>query len=338
VDEVAAVVAREVGIEADGSDSLLVGLSDRTPSPPLGVVVDAVDEAAAPERLVRDLLVPLARTAERTGVRLLVGTRPGQDRRFVRAFGRDAVEIDLDSTTYLEEEDLVRYAERLLAVDEDEGRGRNRRALTPYRHRPELASKVAQAIASRAGRSFLVAHLSSLALVQAPDVVDTTQPDWEMKLPHNADEAMEQYLDRFQTSRARVRDLLVPLAFAEGDGISNPDVWARLATALGTASYTAADVGWLLSDTTASDLLTRVEVADGAAGAVAYRLFHEALAEHLRTVARSPYECWRGISVVRSRTGGRSADETGRPWPTVGEGGSLHAYVPVCPRRRWGCV
>jgi len=59
VDEVAAVVAREVGIEADGSDSLLVGLSDRTPSPPLGVVVDAVDEAAAPERLVRDLLVPL---------------------------------------------------------------------------------------------------------------------------------------------------------------------------------------------------------------------------------------------------------------------------------------
>jgi len=288
VNEVAAAVAREVGIEAHDSDTLLIALSDRAPSPPFGVVIDAVDEAAAPERLVRELLVPLARMAERADVRLLVGTRPGQDRRLVRAFGRNAVEVDLDSTTYLEEEDLLGYAERLLlAVGEDDRRGRSRRALTPYRHRPELVPTVARAVAARAGRSFLVAHLSSLALAQAPDVVDTTQPGWEMRLPHSAGEAMEQYLDRFQASRARVRDLLMPLAFAEGDGISNPDVWAKLATALGTASYTAADVGWLLSDTTAPDLLTRLEVADGLTNAVTYRLFHEALAEHLRTVVTS---------------------------------------------------
>ncbi|MGH4007532.1 MAG: WD40 repeat domain-containing protein [Pseudonocardiaceae bacterium] len=318
MNEVATAVAREVGIEAHDSDSLLVALSDRKPSPPLGVVVDAVDEAAAPERLVRELLVPLARMAERAGVRLLVGTRPGQDRRLVRAFGRDAVEIDLDSATYLEEKDLVGYAERLLlTVDEDEGQGRGLGTSTPYRRRPELAPTVARAIAARAGRSFLVAHLSSLALAQAPDVVDTTQPGWEMSLPHNADEAMEQYLDRFQTNRARVRDLLMPLAFAEGDGIGDPDVWARLATALGTASYTAADVGWLLSDTTGPDLLTRVEVADGLAEAVAYRLFHEALAEHLRaaiTFRMSVGAVSRSFAAVLVNAVPTRPDGSGRQW------------------------
>ncbi len=318
VDEVAAAVAREVGIEAHDSDSLLVALSDRQPAPPLGVVVDAVDEAAAPERLVRELLVPLARMAKRAGVRLLVGTRPGQDRRLVRAFGRDAVEIDLDSATYLEEEDLIGYAERLLlAVGEDEGLGRNSGTSTPYRRRPELVPTVARAVAARAGRSFLVAHLSSLALAQAPDVVDTTQTGWEMALPHNADEAMEHYLDRFQTNRARVRDLLMPLAFAEGEGISDPDVWARLATALGTASYTAADVGWLLSDTTAPDLLTRVEVADGLTGTVAYRLFHEALAEHLRAVIASRMSVGavsRSFAAVLVNAVPTKPDSPGRQW------------------------
>jgi CHAT domain len=175
VDEVAAAVACEVGIAARDSETLLLALSDRNPSPPLGVVVDAVDEAAAPERLVRELLAPLARIADQAGVRLVVGTRPGQGRRFVRAFGRDALEVDLDSATYLEAEDLIDYAERLLLmVGEDQGRSRSRATSTPYRRQPELAPTVARAVAARAGRSFLVAHLASLALALAPDVVDTT--------------------------------------------------------------------------------------------------------------------------------------------------------------------
>ena len=65
VDEVAAALAPKVGVEAHDAESLLVALSDRKPSPLLGVVVDAVDEAAAPDRLVRDLLVPLARRVAR---------------------------------------------------------------------------------------------------------------------------------------------------------------------------------------------------------------------------------------------------------------------------------
>ena len=46
-----------------------MALLEQKPSTPLDVVVDAVDEAAAPERLVRDLLAPIARMAERAGVR-----------------------------------------------------------------------------------------------------------------------------------------------------------------------------------------------------------------------------------------------------------------------------
>jgi WD40 repeat protein len=287
VAEVAAVVAHGVGVVAHEAADLLAALSNCERHDAV-IVVDAVDEALTPDRLVRELLAPLARGGARSGVRLLVGTRPGRDRRLVRPFGRHVREIDLDSDRYLDRADLRTYAERLLLMSGDDDVAiLGGRLSTPYRGNPELASIVAKAVAERAGRSFLVAYLSCLALAQAGEVLDITRPGWQHRVAMDTDDAMAQYLDRFESDAARVRDLLMPLAFVEGDGISDLEVWAQLASALGTRRYEPTDVGWLLADTTATDLITRTEVGKGQAATGAFRLFHEALAETLRSELRS---------------------------------------------------
>lgn len=277
VDEVGVAVAAELGIDAHDGTSLLLALAEAESPNRRVLVVDAVDESATADILVRALLVPLARLARRTGLRMIIGSRPGPEHRLIRAFGRSAVELDLDSAGFADQEDLREYAERLLT-----SAGENRLVPTPYSDRPDIARAVGRAIARRAGYSFLVAHLSSLALSQADVVVDTDQLDWESALPSSADEAMDHYLAGLEPDRTRVQDLLTPLAFTAGNGIDDVDVWAGLATALGTASYSGADVRWLLSRPGGSDLLSRTELIDGQDSLVCYRPFHEAMAEYLR--------------------------------------------------------
>jgi hypothetical protein len=70
-----AEISRQLGsglaIPAD-DPATLIGRLDEI-GPPVGVVVDAVDAAARPEALGRDLIEPLAAEAERQGIRLLLG-------------------------------------------------------------------------------------------------------------------------------------------------------------------------------------------------------------------------------------------------------------------------
>ena len=140
VDEVAAAVAAELGIDVLDGTSLLLALSEERLPTDRVLVVDAVDESAAPDALVRGLLVPLTRLARRTGLRMVIGTRPGQGRRIVRAFGQSIVEVDLDSADYVDEDDLSDYAERLLTAA-----GERQMAPTPYSGRADVARRRARA-------------------------------------------------------------------------------------------------------------------------------------------------------------------------------------------------
>jgi hypothetical protein len=146
----------------------------------------------------------------------------------------------------------------------------------------------------RAGRSFLVAQLVALALVKDEQVVDIALPGWRERFPRQVEDAMRDYLDRFGADRSRVRDLLAPLAFAEGDGLADERLWARLASELGTGEYKPQDVGWLRQDTSVPNLLQPTELGDGT---VAWRLFHEALAKYLRD-----HEVRFGAQEVQRRT------------------------------------
>jgi WD40 repeat protein len=261
--QVVDAVAATVGVEVGTVEDLLAELERL--AQPVTVVVDAVDEAAGAEELAA-VLVSMAKTG---GVRLLVGVR----RHLVDRLVTPDQAIDLDAPAYLARGDVVAYVRRCLLLDADP------EAPTPYRGQPDLAGRIAEAVAARAGRSFLVSQLVSLALVNAGQVVDVSEPGWRERFPREVGEAMRAYLDGFRLERSRVRDLLMPLAFAEGEGLADRELWAALAGALGTAVFMVQDVEWLLRDTSASNLLQRTQLDDGT---VAWRLFHQALAEYLR--------------------------------------------------------
>jgi len=269
LEQVVVEISEALRIEHGSAQQLVDALGDR-PNAAV-VVVDAVDEAAQPQELARKLLRPLGSTNR---VRLLVGTR----KRLVPLLGATAVVLDLDDPDYLERSDLAEYARRCLLIGSDPA------AQSGYRDRPDVAVRVAQAIADRAYPSFLVVQLASRSLANATGVVDFEQPDWRDRFPATVGEAMDDYLARLAVGGTReqwVKDLLLPLAYAQGYGLPDEELWAALATATGTQRYGPHDIR-MLRETSAADLLQPVE----ANGMTFFRLFHEALAEYFRSGRR----------------------------------------------------
>lgn len=238
------------------------------------VVIDALDEAGSgtaadtggrgePRRIARDLLRPMS---EISGVRLLVGAR----RELVSSLGSTFKVIDLDEPGYCADADVSGYVTKvLLAQNEPEVK-------TPYRDFPDLALQVGTAVAERACGVFLVARMASRSLRSAPEPIDISRPNWVDLLPSEIGEAFDDYLARFGRDEERVRRLLIPLAVAEGQGLPRGEVWLRMATVLSGINTSDADVGWVLR---IADAYV-AEVTDQ--GRSVYRLYHQALAEHLR--------------------------------------------------------
>jgi Trypsin-like peptidase domain/WD domain, G-beta repeat len=271
--EVVGDIERAIGLTAHlHADWLVAQLLRREPTTPLTVIVDALDEAAEPEPIARQLLRPLALHSAAQKLRILVGAR----RPLLRVLGHTGFDvIDLDHSDYLGLEDLQAYVHARLLLDGES-------TPTPYRDDPESAGQVAQAVARRAHPNFLVAQLMSRALVQCDLPVDTTAADWMDRFPSEVGEAMEIYLSGLGPDRQRVRDLLRPLAYARGDGLPPGPLWAELAGRLADGrQYQPADVAWLRESASAF-LVETTSTAPNAAGSRFCRLFHEALAEHLR--------------------------------------------------------
>ena len=106
---------------------------------------------------------------------------------------------------------------------------------------------------------------------------------------------MERYLSEVRPSGRWLRDLLMALAWSQGDGLDDAVTWAAFATAIGTGEYSAHDVARLLLSTSAVDLLHQTRHGER----TAFRLFHEALAEYLRREScqyLSPVEVQRRIA------------------------------------------
>ncbi|MGW4114879.1 trypsin-like peptidase domain-containing protein [Actinosynnema sp. NPDC004786] len=200
---------------------------------PVSVVVDALDEAAgdAPEAIA----TMLSRLAAHGDRHVVVGTRVGVRGALPARLGNPVV-LDLDSGSYLDHRDVVRYAER--------------RVGDPAR---------AAAIARHAGGNFLIAQLACLTGAR--------------RLPTSVAAAVDDYLTvRFDRPRV-ARDLLAPLAFAQGAGLPEGPLWLDLANALSAGSYTPHDLREVL--TSAAGYL--VEQAGGT-----FRLFHQALDDAFR--------------------------------------------------------
>ncbi|MEU7781000.1 AAA family ATPase [Micromonospora parva] len=230
------------------------------------IILDALDEAADVESVMREVVQPLVRGAGKTNVRILIGTR----RHLVDRLGRDVVVRNLDDPEYADQESVRRYAERCL---------RELGNPSPYLSVAEnLTHEVATAVGNAAGHSFLVALISARSLALRDYVVDPGDAAWRRALPRFAAEAMRRDLeDRLGESANKARDLLLPLAYADGAGLPWEDIWAPLATTLSGEVYTDADIDWLIEH-------AGYYVVEALANQRSvYRLYHEALASYLRS-------------------------------------------------------
>jgi hypothetical protein len=255
--DVSRVFAEWLGIEAR-PEAIFDHL--RLRREPLRIVVDALDEAAEPAAIARQLLQPLN---EMESVKLLVGTRVN----LLDAL-RGAEVLDIDTPEHADQRDIARYVEaRLLRADEA---GKS----TPYRGKDETVERVAAAVAEQAYPNFLIARLVVEDLLLRGRVADPDSPA-DMAFPNRVASAFDAYLARFGDREPMVRDILRPLAFAMGEGLPWDNVWAPLASAMGAAEYDDDDVRWVLEHAGAFILESAEE------GRSVYRLYHQALADAL---------------------------------------------------------
>ena len=231
---------------------------------PMVAAIDAIDEAVDPDRLVTAVLNPLVQAGPPAGFRLLLGTRSY----LLDRLSQQADRIDLDDQRYADPESLRVYTERRLrAVDG-----------SPYAAAdPAIVRAVAYAVAKAAGRSFLVALITSRTLAALGYLADPADPLWRASLPGSAAQAMRQDLEaRLSDDAARACDLLRPLAYAGGTGLPWEDIWAPLASLLAGRKYRDEDLIWLRRNA-GSYVVEALE-----SGRSVYRLYHAALAEYLR--------------------------------------------------------
>jgi hypothetical protein len=321
LDEITGRIADAMGLEAEGTAELLQELGRRggRSGKPLVVVIDALDEAGSgtaadaggrgePRRIARELLRPMS---EIPGVRLLVGTR----RELISAIGPTVIALDLDEPEYRNDEDVAGYVRKVLLAAEELD------AVTPYRGDTALADVVAQGVAKRADGVFLVARMTARSLRYMDAPVDVFRPGWIDDLPSEIGAAFDDWLDRFGTEELRVRRMLLPLAFAEGHGLPRGQIWSRLASVLAGVECTEQDITWTL--TMAQAYIAEV-VDDGRS---AYRLYHQALAEHLRASDNRPPEQIQELLVeALISTVPAFADRQGRDW---------FAAAPYVRQHRW---
>ncbi|MGQ4384932.1 caspase family protein [Streptomyces sp. SAS_270] len=280
LEEIVERIAHTLGAEVNGTPALLQELTRRgRQEPPIVVVVDAVDEAGSdtaadagghgePRRITRELLRPMS---EIQGVRLLVGTR----HELVTPLGPTFTCLDLDRPGYRAEQgDLTEYVGKMLLAEEEP------EVSTPYRDLPDLAGTVAAGVARRAAGVYLYARTTARTLRSDGAAVDVRRAGWADELPSEIGEAFDDYLARFGPDEARVRRMLLALAFSEGTGLPRGRVWTTLSTVLSGVPCTEEDVSWVLDVAEAYV----AEVTDDDHRSV-YRLYHKALAEHLRETA-----------------------------------------------------
>ena len=267
-DELLAELAEELGLAPD------VALAEMLlPRPVFTVVIDALDEAVDPLAVVDQVILPLhGAAAPSHGPRLLVAMRKYQH--LFRTLPRAQVTLDLDRDAYYSETDTADYVTKILLAADDPD------SPTPYRDQPDLAGTMAQLVATIAGHSFLIAQIASRTLARTAHTLDPAEVSADRGRWRDVGAAFDRDLDRYEVRAQQVRDLLTPLAWAEGAGLPR-ELWASLATALAAdGNYEQADITWLLEQ--AGFYLVETLDQDRSV----YRLYHEQFAEHLRAACK----------------------------------------------------
>ncbi|MGW3010699.1 ATP-binding protein [Streptomyces sp. NPDC001219] len=186
---------------------------------PVTIVVPDVDragpvrEAGEPARVVRDVLKPLAAVESirlladvprEFAVELAEGLPPGVARI-----------IDLDAPEWADPEGLVLQAEALLNPQFGAPE-------LPFTTEPDARRALAEAIARHAGDgagSRLTVHLAVQSILMHPEGFD---PADASQLPGSVGEVLDLHAERLDSHPRTLRQILAPLALAEGDGLPVP--------------------------------------------------------------------------------------------------------------------
>ncbi|MDX3191834.1 hypothetical protein PV458_25775 [Streptomyces sp. MN03-5084-2B] len=87
-----------------------------------------------------------------------------------------------------------------------------------------------------------IARITSATLAAQHQAADPNDPAWRTSLPTYPGEAVRRDLEtRLGDNATKVRDLLRPLAFAEGQGLPWEDIWAAVAARAAGTTYTDDD-------------------------------------------------------------------------------------------------
>jgi len=289
VDHLAAVHARQRGVpaivrsvanqlgldEGRGVADLLRQL--RSSGEPPVIVVDAVDEAEDPEAVLRDFLLPIseARRADgRSAARLLAGFRPYPELRPLLDRAQQQGQLyDLDEVTEdILEEDLYKYVTTLL------------RTIPSYRQHGgavgAFAAEVARTLSRLQGNGpFLVAGLYTRHLATSYPDAGALTADKAMCLGRDVPHTLPNVLEIDLAARADqpfARPVLTALAHAREQGMPIT-VLARVA-----ARFCEGDEPSLVEVRQALiEAKFYVRQSTDVDGTTVYRLFHQALVDHL---------------------------------------------------------
>jgi WD40 repeat protein len=262
---------------ADGLSELLGRLSDG--DRPLVALIDGLDEAAFPTQLTSEVLRPLLVEPYRGRIRLLLGTRPNiaDDLGFRSEAGGDLI-VNLDRPPYADVMALRQVVLRTLIGEA--GQGLADVAESVWLNAPSaVRGEAVDVIVGLTAPSFYAAQAVASAQARLPELPDPHDPDWKADLPRGGVDAMRHDLQaRLGDHADRAADLLLPLAYARGEGLPRTYLWWDLANALaGGRSYGNGDLRWLWEK--AASYLVQTETA---ANDPRDRLYHRLLADCLK--------------------------------------------------------
>ncbi|MFE0704621.1 hypothetical protein [Streptomyces sp. NPDC058872] len=291
---------------ASGVDDLVRQVEHRLAgrSEPLTLVVDGIDEALAPARVVSEVFTRLCRLTTddgRCAVRLVLGLRRprGDDERGTPlAPLRDVVDEGSWATLRTDGpktvDDVASYVAALLASPDPTT------GTSPYLGDERAAQEAARSIATEVSPSFLDARLAARRLRAGASVQDLEDRAWQQDLRGGTERLLAD--DLADVARhtglpaTRLRAVLRSTAFALGSGLPAGEPWRATAFALatgqgaGSGSGPGADrellVDPALIDEAVDHVLTgRLAgylVAGAEDGRQVYRPAHERLTELLR--------------------------------------------------------
>ncbi|MGC5040062.1 AAA family ATPase [Streptomyces sp. DT190] len=264
-------------------------LNDR----PLTVVIDGIDEARNPRRIITDVLRPLAtlRADGRPLIRLLLGIRSSATAGHSSAdpaspTGGDLLALlqraadagpALRTDALTAQDDIAAYTASLLHAAPQAGS----RLLD---RDDDRISRIATAVAEEVAPSFLDARLAAQQLHARTLLPQPTDLAWRRQLRQGTHELLRQDLaDVALHGDAPPEELLAVLratAFAQGAGLPWADIWPAAVNALHpTCDDAAAAIRQVVRDSRLTGYLTTAQED----GRTVYRPIHERVSETLRT-------------------------------------------------------